>query len=202
MSDAAHFVFNGAISPARNGQNAVVNYNLGSGSLLAQIRARWHAADMAAGATAGDILIGSSVPRRRTSRATRGHADGVTTRARRPTRSRRHGVGVEPAARLPERHQPEVDHPQLRDPGVQRVCAPAERHAGPGLPGAGLRSLLGGQPHTRAAARFRFLCAAAAGVGAAHGRHPRRQRRARAVPRPLRLAAVRATRARRPTKRT
>jgi hypothetical protein len=61
VSDATHFVFNGAISPARNGQSAVVNYNLGSGSLLPQIRARWHAADMVAGATAGDIVIGSSV---------------------------------------------------------------------------------------------------------------------------------------------
>jgi hypothetical protein len=60
VSDATHFVFNAAISPTRNGQDAVINYNLGSGSLLAQIRARWHAADMAAGATAGDILIGSS----------------------------------------------------------------------------------------------------------------------------------------------
>ena len=39
----------------------MIHYNLGSGSLLAQIRARWHAAGMAAGATAGDILIGSSV---------------------------------------------------------------------------------------------------------------------------------------------
>ena len=61
VSDATHFVFNGAISPARNGQSAVVNYNVGSGSLLPEIRVRWHAADMAAGATAGDILIGSSV---------------------------------------------------------------------------------------------------------------------------------------------
>lgn len=61
VSDATHFVFNGAISPTRNGQDAVIHYNLGSGSLLAQIHARWHAAGMAAGATAGDILIGSSV---------------------------------------------------------------------------------------------------------------------------------------------
>jgi hypothetical protein len=61
VSDATHFVFNGAISPTRNGQDAVINYNLGSGSLLAQIHARWHDAGMAAGATTGDILIGSSV---------------------------------------------------------------------------------------------------------------------------------------------
>jgi hypothetical protein len=61
VSDATHFVFNGAISPTRSGQDAVIQYNLGSGSLLAQIHARWHAADMAAGATAGDILIGSSL---------------------------------------------------------------------------------------------------------------------------------------------
>jgi hypothetical protein len=38
----------------------VIQYNLGSGSLLAQIHARWHAVDMPAGASAGDILIGSS----------------------------------------------------------------------------------------------------------------------------------------------
>ena len=61
VSDATHYVFNAAISPTGNGQDAVVHYNLGSGSLLPQIRARWHAADMPAGATAGDILIGSSV---------------------------------------------------------------------------------------------------------------------------------------------
>jgi hypothetical protein len=60
VSDATQYVFNAAISPTGNGQDAVVHYNLGSGSLLAQIRARWHAADMPAGATAGDILIGSS----------------------------------------------------------------------------------------------------------------------------------------------
>jgi hypothetical protein len=60
ISDAAHFVFNGAISPTRSGQDAVINYNLGSSSLLAQIHARWHEAGMAAGATTGDILIGSS----------------------------------------------------------------------------------------------------------------------------------------------
>ena len=60
VSDATHFVFNGAISPTRNGQDAVINYNLGSGSLLAQIHARWHEAGMASGATTGDILIGSS----------------------------------------------------------------------------------------------------------------------------------------------
>jgi hypothetical protein len=61
VSHATHFVFNGAISPTGNGQDAVIHYNLGSGSLLAQIHARWHDAGMAAGATAGDILIGSSV---------------------------------------------------------------------------------------------------------------------------------------------
>ena len=61
VSDATHFVFNGAISPTGNGQDAVIHYNLSSGSLLAQIHARFHAAGMPAGATAGDILIGSSV---------------------------------------------------------------------------------------------------------------------------------------------
>jgi hypothetical protein len=55
-----HFVFNAAISPTLTGQDAVIQYNLGSGSLLAQIHARWHEAGMAAGATTGDILIGTS----------------------------------------------------------------------------------------------------------------------------------------------
>jgi hypothetical protein len=63
VSDGTHFVFNAAISPTRTGQDAVINYNLGSGSLLAQIHARWHEAGMAAGATTGDILIGSSAAR-------------------------------------------------------------------------------------------------------------------------------------------
>jgi hypothetical protein len=61
VSHPTHFVFNAAISPARNGQSAVIHYNLGSSSLLAQIHASWHAADLAPGATAGDILIGTSV---------------------------------------------------------------------------------------------------------------------------------------------
>ena len=60
VSHATHFVFNAAISPTRTGQDAVIHYNLGSGSLLAQIHASWHEAGMAAGATTGDILIGTS----------------------------------------------------------------------------------------------------------------------------------------------
>ena len=75
-----------------------------------------------------------------------GPCRGVTTRARRPIRSPGHRVGIEPAARLPERHQPEVDHPQLRDPGVQRVCAP-EGATPVRVSWCRLRSLLGGQPH-------------------------------------------------------
>jgi hypothetical protein len=61
VSKATHFVFNAAISPTRSGQDAVIQYNLGSGSLLAQIHASWHSSDLAASATTGDILIGSSV---------------------------------------------------------------------------------------------------------------------------------------------
>jgi hypothetical protein len=60
VSDASHFIFNAAISPTHTGQDAVVQYNLGSGSQLAQIRARWHSAGTAAGSTIGDILIGTS----------------------------------------------------------------------------------------------------------------------------------------------
>ena len=106
----------------------------------------------------------------------------------------RHRLGIEPVDRLPEWHQPEVDHPQLRDPGLERVRAAGGRHPAPGLAGARLRRVLGVQPHSRTAARLRLLCTAAADLDAAHGRHPRRERPAGAV---ARLAAARG-RARRP----
>ena len=60
ISDPTHFAFNAAISPTRAGRSAVIQYNLGSGSLLAQIRARWHSPDLPAGATMGNLLVGSS----------------------------------------------------------------------------------------------------------------------------------------------
>ena len=93
----------------------------------------------------------------------------------------RHGVGVEPAARLPEWQQPEVDHPQLRDPGAEWVRAAGRRYSTPGLAGTRLRRVLGGQPYPRTAARLRLMCSPAADLDAAHGRHPRCQRPAAAV---------------------
>ena len=84
VSDARHFVFNAAISPTGNGKDAVIHYNLGSGSLLAQIRARWHAADMADGCDQGDILIGSRLAAAQDFSCNRGSAGGGTTRVRRP----------------------------------------------------------------------------------------------------------------------
>ena len=40
IRDPSHYVFNAAISPARNGTDATISYNVGSGSLLPEIRAR------------------------------------------------------------------------------------------------------------------------------------------------------------------
>ncbi|MGH2978310.1 MAG: hypothetical protein ACRDLQ_01565 [Solirubrobacterales bacterium] len=60
VSDPTHFAFNAAISPTWSGRSALVQYNLGSGSLLAQIRAQWHSPDLAAGTTTGNLLVGSS----------------------------------------------------------------------------------------------------------------------------------------------
>jgi hypothetical protein len=60
VSDPSQFIFNAAISPTHTGQDAVIQYNLGSSAQLAQIRARWHSAGTAPGSTLGDILIGTS----------------------------------------------------------------------------------------------------------------------------------------------
>ena len=115
---------------------------------------------------------------------------------------RRHRVGVEPAARLPEWQQPEMDHPQLRDPGLQRVRPAGGRHAAPGLAGTRLRRVLGVQPHSRTAARLQLLCAAAADLDAAHGRHPRCERSGGAVAwRGCDSRSCRAILLRRPTRR-
>ena len=179
VSDATHFVFNGAISPTGNGQDAVIHYNLGSGSLLPQIHARWHAAGMAAGATAGDILIGSSVAAAQDFSCNPGPCRWGDYAGATPDPTRDDMVwAIEPAARLPERQQPEVDHAQLRDPGLERVRAAGGRHATAGLAGTRLRRVLGVQPHPRTAARLQLMCTAAADLDAAHGRHPRCERSA------------------------
>ena len=60
ISDPNQYIFNAAISPTWGGNDAVVQYNRGSASLAAEIRAGWHSADQAPGATTGNLLIGSS----------------------------------------------------------------------------------------------------------------------------------------------
>jgi hypothetical protein len=60
IQDASNFAFNGAISPATVGSSAVINYNLGGSSLLAQIRAQSRESGMTLGQMANEIVIGTS----------------------------------------------------------------------------------------------------------------------------------------------
>ena len=60
ISDPSHFVFNGAISPTSGGDVAAVNYNLGSASLLPEIRARSRGASSPLGQMAGEVTLGTS----------------------------------------------------------------------------------------------------------------------------------------------
>ena len=54
------FAFNAAISPTSSGSSAVVDYNVGSSSQLVDIRVQSRNAQMASGAMAGELVIGSS----------------------------------------------------------------------------------------------------------------------------------------------
>lgn len=54
------FAFNGAISPTTAGSAAAINYNVGGGNLLVQLRARIHVAGSAAGSTSNDTLLARS----------------------------------------------------------------------------------------------------------------------------------------------
>jgi hypothetical protein len=54
------FVFNGAISPTTGGSAAAIDYDVGSKSLLPQIRARFHPAGSAAGTMTSEVLLQKS----------------------------------------------------------------------------------------------------------------------------------------------
>jgi hypothetical protein len=60
IQDASNFIFNAAISPAMNGSSAVIEYNVGSSSLLAQIRAQSRGPGTPVGTTGSEILLGTS----------------------------------------------------------------------------------------------------------------------------------------------
>src|SRR5262249_29148560 len=60
IQDSSNFIFNAAISPAMNGSSAVIEYNVGSSSLLAQIRAPSRGPGPRVGTTGSEILLGTS----------------------------------------------------------------------------------------------------------------------------------------------
>jgi hypothetical protein len=60
ISNPSHFVFNGAISPAASGSDAVIHYNVGSATLAAEIRAQSRTGATALGAMVGEITLGTS----------------------------------------------------------------------------------------------------------------------------------------------
>ena len=117
----------------------MIHYNLGSGSLLAQIHARWHEAGMAAGATTGDILIGSSAAAAQDFSCNPGPCRWGDYAGATPDPVPDDTVwGSNQLIALREWQQPALDHPQLRDPGVPRIRAAAQRLAAPGLARTGL----------------------------------------------------------------
>ncbi len=60
ISDPTHFVFNGAISPALNGTDAAINYNVGSATLLPEIRAQSRDGSTALGTMAIEVVLDTS----------------------------------------------------------------------------------------------------------------------------------------------
>jgi hypothetical protein len=60
ISDSSHFAFNGAISPTTAGNSAVLFYNLGSDTLLAQIRAQSRRSGTGLGEMGGEVTLGTS----------------------------------------------------------------------------------------------------------------------------------------------
>jgi hypothetical protein len=60
IQDPNHSIFNAAISPANDGSSAAIFYNIGSGSLLAQIRAKSRIASTALGGMGGELTLGTS----------------------------------------------------------------------------------------------------------------------------------------------
>jgi hypothetical protein len=60
ISDTTHFVFNGAISPAASGTDAVINYNVGSATLNAEIRAQSRTGATTLGTMEEEITLDTS----------------------------------------------------------------------------------------------------------------------------------------------
>jgi len=61
IANGKHFVFNAAVSPARNGKDAGIQFNLGSSTLLSQIHAKSRIGSDPLGVMGGDVRISSSI---------------------------------------------------------------------------------------------------------------------------------------------
>src|SRR5216684_9190196 len=60
IQDASNFDFNGAISPSGTGNEAVINYNVGSAAQLVQIRAQSRTGSAALGTMSSETTLGTS----------------------------------------------------------------------------------------------------------------------------------------------
>jgi len=60
ISDPTHYVFNGAITPAAAGNHATINYNVGSSTLMVEIRALSRSGASPLGSMGGEITLGAS----------------------------------------------------------------------------------------------------------------------------------------------
>jgi hypothetical protein len=60
IQDASNFDFNGAISPSGSGNEAVINYNVGSAAQLVQIRAQSRTGSAALGTMSSETTLGTS----------------------------------------------------------------------------------------------------------------------------------------------
>jgi hypothetical protein len=60
LSSAQHYLFNGAISPTRNGNEAAIEYNIGSTTQVAQIAARTRRSSTALGDMSGETILATS----------------------------------------------------------------------------------------------------------------------------------------------
>jgi PKD repeat protein len=63
VSNASHYVFNGAVSPSMSGNEAGIQYNVGSSTQLVQIRASSREATTPASTMVGEITLGTSTSR-------------------------------------------------------------------------------------------------------------------------------------------
>jgi hypothetical protein len=63
ISNSSHFVFNGAVSPADNGRDAGIQYNLGSSTLLAEISAQTRKGSDPLSTMNGEITLATSAAR-------------------------------------------------------------------------------------------------------------------------------------------